>query len=185
MTRWAPESSASPYVVSLRPGTDVDAFAAAISDDFGGGVLDPLPLTAVRNVDRIRSVPYVLAAFVTLLAAGAFVHALLLSVRRQRPQLAVLRSLGFTRRQVGASVWAYATVLAVTSVAVGVPLGIVGGRWGWRVVAGRLGVVTVEVTPVAALVALVIGVLAFTTVVAAVPAWRAQRVRVGPALRAE
>lgn len=183
--RWAPEVTPDPYVVALEPGADVDALAAAIEADSPSVVQGPVPQTAVQNVGRIRELPYLLAAFVGVLAAGAFAHALLLSVRRQHGQLAVLRALGFTRDQVGLSVSVHATVLAGVAVAVGVPLGVVAGRVGWRLIAEQLGVVTVEVTPLLSIAAVTAAVLLLANLVATVPAWRARRLGVADTLRTE
>jgi ABC-type lipoprotein release transport system permease subunit len=112
-------------------------------------------------------------------------HLLVTSVRRRRRDLAVLKTLGFARRQVSATVIWQATTLAGLAVLVGLPLGVAAGRWAWMPVADRLGVVPVSVVP-----ALVLTVVALTTVlaanlVAAVPAWMAARTRLAIVLRAE
>jgi len=112
-------------------------------------------------------------------------HLLVTSVRRRRRDLAVLKTLGFVRRQVSATgIW-QATTVALVALAVGLPLGIAAGRWAWMLVADRLGVVPVSVVP-----ALVLTLVALTTVlaanlVAAVPAWMAARTRPATVLRAE
>lgn len=183
--RAAPEASPDPYIVRLVPGADADAFRAAVAEVVPGTVSPPVPQTAIRNVGRIREFPLVLAAAVGLLALAAFVHALVLSVRRHRRQLAVLQSLGFTRRQVGAAVASHATTLALTSAVIGLPFGVVLGRWGWRMVADQIGVVNIPVTPLLPLVATVLGVLLVANLVSTYPAWRAVRRSVAEALRAE
>jgi ABC-type lipoprotein release transport system permease subunit len=112
-------------------------------------------------------------------------HLLVTSVRRRRRDLAVLKTLGFVRRQVSATVIWQATTVALVALAVGLPLGIAAGRWAWMLVADRLGVVPVSVVP-----ALVLTLVALTTVlaanlVAAMSAWMAARTRPATVLRAE
>lgn len=183
--RAAPEVSPDPYIVRLEPDVDADAFRSAISEVFDGTVSPPVPQTAIRNVTRIRGFPFALAAAVGALALAAFAHALVLSVRRQRRQLAVLQALGFTPRQVGETVAGHATTLALVSVGLGLPVGVVLGRWGWRVVADQIGVVNLPVTPLLPLAVTVVTVVASANVVAIFPAWRARRVPLAEALRAE
>lgn len=183
--RAAPEASPDPYIVRLDPGVNTDAFRSALSEVFDGRVIPPVPQTAIGNVTRIRGFPFALAAAVGVLALAAFSHALVLSVRRHRRQLAVLQALGFTGRQVGATVASHATTMGLVSLALGLPFGVVLGRWGWRMVADQVGVVNVPVTPLLPLVLTVAAVVALANVVAIFPAWRVRRVRLADVLRSE
>ena len=80
------------------------------------------------------------------------------TVRRRRHDLAVLRSIGFTRRQTrGAIAW-QATLLAVAGIVVGVPLGIATGRLAWRWLADDFPIAYVP--PLAALAVLVVASIA-------------------------
>ena len=145
----APEiTSGDPAIVSLRPGADVDAFIETASAEIDTAVQRPLHQAALRNVERIRELPYVMAAVVALLAVVSLVHALVLSVSRNRRVLGVLKGLGFTKRQVGGTIAWHATSYAVAATVVAIPLGVIAGRWGWRMVAGSLGVPDVPVLPV-------------------------------------
>ena len=54
---------------------------------------------------------------------------LVASVRQRRRQFAVLKALGFTQRQLAASVAWQSSVAALVGVVVGVPVGIALGRW--------------------------------------------------------
>ena len=107
------------------------------------------------------------------------------TVRRRRHDLAVLRSIGFTRRQTrGAIAW-QATLLAVAGLVVGVPVGIAVGRITWRWLADDFPIVYVP--PVALLAVLVVAAVAIVlaNALAAGPAHAATRIRPAEALRVE
>jgi ABC-type antimicrobial peptide transport system permease subunit len=120
----------------------------------------------------------------SLLALVTIVHLLLTSVRRRRRDFAVLRSIGFTRRQVRAAISWQAGTLTAVALSLGIPLGIVCGRVAWRLFAGQLGIVPVVVLPVI-LVLVVPAALALAVAVAAVPGESAARSRPAEILRSE
>ena len=80
-----------------------------------------------------------LAGLLVFLAVGALALALVGSVQRHRRDLAVLKTIGFVGRQVSATVAWQSTLLAITALVVGVPLGLALGRWTWDLVAGNVG----------------------------------------------
>ena len=122
---------------------------------------------------------------VIVLAGAALVHALYVVGRRHRGPLAVMRAIGFTRGQVrGSLLWA-ATFLTLAAVAVGVPLGIVVGRWGWRWLATDAGVLSSPVVPWPALVAVAVLAVVIVNLLTLVPSRAASRVRPAEALRCE
>ena len=84
--------------------------------------------------------PWVLTAFLSLLATLALTHTLVTVARRRTAFLAVLKAIGFTRGQVARTVVWQATFLTVVGLAVAAPLGVVVGRQAWRLVADGLGV---------------------------------------------
>lgn len=172
-------------IVTFVPGTDVDDVAEELRSRYPGSVEEPIQQAAVLNVGRIRNLPYVMAAVVALLATASLVHALVLSVGRNRRVLGVLKGLGFTRVQVSATVAWHATSYAIVALIVALPLGVVAGRWGWRLVAEALGVPAVAIIPLFALAAVIVGLLALFNLAAAYPAWRAARLSTAAALRAE
>jgi predicted lysophospholipase L1 biosynthesis ABC-type transport system permease subunit len=129
--------------------------------------------------------PSVIAALLGIMAIATLAHALFSSARRRRRELAILKVLGFRRRQVSAAIAWQAVVVAAIAVVVGVPLGIAAGRWGWEEFAQRLGVPDQPVTPFLS-IALVAGfALVVAIVTAAVPGQIAAHTRPGVALRAE
>ena len=113
------------------------------------------------------------------------VHLMLSSVRRRRRELALLKTLGFTSRQVSSAVAWQASTLVVLALIVGIPLGLAAGRWAWSLTAEELGVVVQPVVPILALLVLVPLALFVANVVAWVPAWMAGRTRPAVVLRSE
>jgi ABC-type antimicrobial peptide transport system permease subunit len=146
--------------------------------------------TAARPVDvlnyaRVRATPLVLAGVLTFLAVLAVGYLLIASVRRHRRDFAVLRALGFTRRQVLAAVAAQATTVAVVALVVGLPVGVLLGRLGWRVFTNSLTVPDSAIAPVAALVLAIPLAVVVANVLAAGPGLLAARLRPAEALRSE
>jgi ABC-type lipoprotein release transport system permease subunit len=180
-----PHSVIDPYVVRLGPDADAERFSASFEARLPVVVERPVPHAAIRNVERIDRLPVALAVAITALALASIGHALTLSIRRARPQLAVWGSLGMTPSQIRASVAWYASSIALAAIAFGIPLGVVLGRLGWQSVARQIGVPSDPVVPIATVVVAVAGALSAVNLIAVYPGWRASRVPVAEALRAE
>jgi ABC-type lipoprotein release transport system permease subunit len=106
------------------------------------------------------------------LAAGAVVALGLTSaasVRRRKRDLALLKTLGFTRRQLAASVAWPASVAASIGVVVGVPIGIALGRWLWTLFARAIYAVPQPSVPVVQVALVALGARVLANVVAAIP----------------
>ena len=99
--------------------------------------------------------------------------------------LAVLKTLGFDRRQLLATVAWQATTFAVIGLAVGIPLGIAAGRWAWYLFADQIEVVPEPVTPLLLILLVVPTALLLANLVAALPGWSAAQTRAAAVLRAE
>jgi ABC-type lipoprotein release transport system permease subunit len=97
----------------------------------------------------------------------------------------VLKTLGFTQRQLAATVAWQATVAAIIGIAAGVPLGIALGRWLWTLFARQIYAVPEPTIPVSWVILLSLGTLVLVNVVAAVPGRAAARTPTALALRAE
>ena len=82
------------------------------------------------------------------MGAGAFAGTVVLVLPLPSPELATLKSLGFTRRQVSSTVLWQSTTVALVALVVGLPLGVAAGRAVWVLLADRLGAVSQPVTPV-------------------------------------
>jgi hypothetical protein len=177
-------ASANPSEVPGRV-TKLVPFGAFATTDVRGLVGRPSPPSNLQEIREIRTLPVFLAGFLALLAIGAVGHALATAVHRRRRDLAILRAVGMTCRQARVVVVTQATVLALIGLAIGIPLGVVLGRTIWRYVAETTPVF--YVAPVAGLALALIGpvALAAANLLAAVPAWRAAKLRVCEVLRAE
>ena len=118
------------------------------------------------------------------LGAATLGHGLVATVRRRRREVAILKTLGFLRRQVSSAVAWQATTLIVIALA-GLPLGIAAGRWAWTTLAGQLGIPAEPHVPVLAVAITIPTAVLLANVVAALPARAASRTRAALALRAE
>jgi ABC-type lipoprotein release transport system permease subunit len=141
--------------------------------------------TAVVTLGELRSLPLALGVFFALLASATVAHALVTTVRRRRHELAVLRSIGFTRRQSRLAIAWQATLIALAGIVVGVPLGIVTGRLVWRWLAHNFPVVYVPPLAAVAVVLVIPAAIALANLLAAWPARAAARIRPAEALRTE
>jgi hypothetical protein len=188
-------------VVRLRPGisatagrADMQRIARAANkvfaaDPHGAGndvsVLGTLRPAQIVNYHTVGSTPVILAVG---LAAGAIVAlglTLAASVRRRRRDLALLKTLGFTQRQLAAAVAWQATVIAAIGVILGVPLGIVLGRQLWILFARNINAVPDPAVPVLSVLLVAIGALLFANLDAALPGLDAAHTPAALALRAE
>jgi hypothetical protein len=173
-------------VVDPRPGTTLAALRRELVNT--PNLERPIRPTVPVEVARLQQVgwlPRTLGALLALLALVAVSHALLANVRRRRRDLAVLKTLGFDRSQVRATVAWQATTFAVAGLVVGVPAGLVAGRLVWKAVADGLGVGTGWTVPVAAVVVAVAVALVAVILVALVPGDNAARTRPAVTLRSE
>ncbi len=97
--------------------------------DFPGMISTPRSHADIRNLQRIAPLPALLAALVALVGLGTVTHALISCTRTRRSDLAILKTLGFLRGQVTATIAWQASTFAVIALALGLPLGLTAGRW--------------------------------------------------------
>ena len=143
-----------------------------------------LPI-AVVTLGDLRSLPLTLGVFFALLASATVAHALVTTVRRRRRELAIMRSIGLTRRQSRIAIAWQATIIAAAGVVIGVPLGIVAGRALWRQLAHNFPVVYVPPLALLAVLLVVPAAILLANLLAALPARSAARIRPAEALRTE
>jgi hypothetical protein len=164
----------------VRAGGDAqDRYAADLELTPAG------PPAEVANLAGLGRLPAALQGLLALVAAVALGHALVLTARRRGRDVGVLRSLGFTPRQVGGTLLTMAGTTVAVGLLAGVPLGLALGRLAWNETAAALGLATGVHLPLAALLALVPTALVGAALVAAVPARQAARLSPATALRAE
>jgi hypothetical protein len=175
----------SSFFVRLDPAADRQRAIAQLERDFPDTVVFPLKQPDLTDLERVGYLPGLLAGLMALLALGTVTHALVTSVRRRRRDLAMLKTLGFTRGQVSQTVAWQATTFALLAALAGLPVGIAAGRWAWRLVADQLGVVSGPVVPPAPVLAVAAGAVLAANLAAAGPGWMAARVRPATVLRSE
>jgi putative ABC transport system permease protein len=125
---------------------------------------------------------YGLTSFSALIAGIGLASTLAMSVIQRRREFAVLRSLGFTVKQVRRMVLTESLIVAVTGLIVGIVLGIVYGFVGAQSILASLGDLPPVVSPVF-LAVLVVGAILFGIVVSLAPGRRAGLVSPAEALR--
>jgi hypothetical protein len=203
-----PESGPNAILVRLRPGVSQAAglrslqqitsyYNKVVHSPQTVAAAGPSALELVANVLPVQrpaeivnyksmgTMPVVLATGVAGGAVAALGLALVASVRRRRRDLALLKTLGFTRRQLAAAVAWQSTVVAVAGVAVGIPLGIAVGRWLWIAFARELSAVPDPIVPAASVALAAVVALALANLVAALPGRSAARTSAALLLRAE
>jgi ABC-type lipoprotein release transport system permease subunit len=140
----------------------------------------PVEVSRLQQIDRI---PVYLAALLGILALVAVGHVLVTAVRRRARELALLKTLGFDRRQVRATVAWQATTLGAVGLVLGIPAGLIVGRVIWHLVAESLGISTEVATPALWLLLSVPCVFLLVNVIAYFPGRTAARTRPAVALR--
>jgi ABC-type lipoprotein release transport system permease subunit len=183
--------------VTIRPGVSplaalhsLDHISAVLnrpSDPDGpiGGVVGALRPAEIANSSTVGATPALLAAVLAAGAVGALGLTLVASVRQRRRQFAVLKALGFTQRQLAASVAWQSSVAAVIGVIAGVPIGIALGRFLWTLFARDLSAVPHPTVPVASLLGVAFGAVVFANLVALFPGRIAARTGTSLLLRVE
>lgn len=171
-------------VVRAAPGVDPEALRASLARDYDF-LRTSLRPTSVANLAEVSGVSDIAATLLGLLGSAALAHALLTAVRRRRADLAVLRALGFTRRDVARAVWWQAGTITIVGLVAGLPLAVIGGRWCWILLASGLGVATDALVPLLLFAAIAASAVAVAALIAALPARFASRTPTAMVLRAE
>jgi ABC-type lipoprotein release transport system permease subunit len=183
LKRLTPSAVAGLDELRVGPGPAGRAAVAHLDRIFeGNAVIKP---DEVGDFGRIDNMPLYIALLFAMGAGAALAHALASNVRRRRRDLAILKTLGFTRAQVAATVaWQATTIVAVAAL-IGVPLGVGIGRLLWNLFAQDLGVRPDAVVPFGLALLVIPGVVLFANAIAALPGWAAARVRPAAVLRTE
>ena len=139
----------------------------------------------IVNYRSMGATPAVLASGVGAAAVVALGLTLAASVRRRRRDLALLKTFGFTQRQLAATVAWQSSVSVAMGMVVGVPLGIVLGRFLWDLFAREIDAVPAPSVPVVSIVLIAAGALVLANIVAAIPGRIAARTPTALVLRTE
>ena len=180
------------FLVRYQPGADAAktqravtaALAPICAHGFCNEFTDRRP-HEINSYGQVAWTPLLLSVVLGILAAAGLAHALVTSVRQRRRDIAVLKTIGFTRRQVSTTVAWQSSAFVTAVLVVGLPVGAVAGRWVWALFAGQLGVATDSLLPWVFLVATVPAAVVAANLVALGPAWSAGRIRAAVALRSE
>ena len=120
-------------VVTARPGADPAELIDRLDDQVEADE-NELP-TEIDNLRQLGRLPSAVAALVGTIAVLALANALVVLVRRRRRDLALLRTMGFTRRQTAAAVVSMAATIVAIGLVVGAPVGLAAGSTLWRLTA--------------------------------------------------
>jgi hypothetical protein len=151
----------------------------------GGSVFGVLRPAQIINYGSLGATPFLLGATLAIGAAAALGLTLVTSVRRRRHDLAILKTLGFTRGQLAIAVAVQASVAAVIGCAVGIPVGIALGRVLWDLFADEISAVPAPTVPGGAVALIGVLALALAILVATIPGRLAARTPTSRLLRAE
>jgi ABC-type lipoprotein release transport system permease subunit len=169
--------------VGIAPGATGRAALARFQRQFSQNVNVLNVPTNLVNFGQAVDFPLLLGVTLALFGAATLSHLLFVSVARRRRQVALLKVLGFVRRQVVVSTCWQALTVAAVGLLIGVPTGIAVGESVWRTFASHLGAVPVAVVPVG-LVSIICTVIVVGGVaLAIIPAVLAMRVQPAEALR--
>jgi hypothetical protein len=183
--------------ISVRPGVrpavalaSLDKIARRLNapsdgDAPVGGVVAALRPAEIAGYDSAKSTTALLAAVLALAAISALGLTLTSSVRSRRREFALLKALGFTRRQLASTVAWQSTAAAVLGVVVGVPVGVALGRWLWTLFANGINAVPLPDVPVLEVTLVALGAIAFANLVALQPARIAAGTSTAVLLRSE
>jgi len=188
-----PQPGPNAILLRARPGTrtalqrSIDAIATKLGGGSGGG---PPLLGAQRPAEIIAynnlgATPDLLGGALATGATVALGFTLVASVRRRRRDLALLKTLGFTNRQLAATIAWQSTVAVGAGTVVGAPLGIALGRSLWELFAQEIDAIPDPSVPILAVVLIALGAVVLANLVAAVPGRIAARTPANLAFRAE
>ncbi len=161
------------------------ATALTVPTNYGVSVVPVQRPAEIVNYRSMGTTPAILGAALGVGAVSALGLTLIASVRRRRRDLALLKTLGFTKRQLAATVAWQASVAVGIGTVVGVPLGIVLGRFLWDLFAHQIHAVAAPSVPTASVILVAVGALALANLVAAIPGRIAARTPTAVLLHAE
>jgi hypothetical protein len=183
----SPSAGPNNILVRLRPGANPAAARRTLRQlvpGDGGSVSSVQRPAEIVNYRSMGTTPAFLGAALAAAAVTALGLTLIASVRRRR-DLALLKTLGFTRRQLAAAIAWQSSIAVTAGTIIGVPSGIALGRFLWDLFARQINVVPQPAIPGLPVILISFGALALANIVAAVPGRVAARTPTALLLRAE
>jgi FtsX-like permease family len=176
-------------LVRFRPGTDPQAITDTLASQAARAgpfiVQGPATPTDLVNFGRVRNLPMLLGIALSGLALATIAHLLVTSVRRRRRDLAILRTLGFTRGQIRRTAAWQAGTLTAAALVFGIPVGLVCGRIAWQIFTRHLGILPVLEIPVRQFAVVIPAALILAVAIAMIPGESAARAQPARVLRGE
>jgi ABC-type antimicrobial peptide transport system permease subunit len=146
--------------------------------------VDPKPAD-VAAFDRLGMGPVVIGGLFVLAALIVLAHGVIAAVRSHRREHALLAALGMRPRQRWLTVLVAGVTMVGVALVIGIPVGLILGRWGWRVLAREIGVLSEPVMPTTALLLFATVALVLAVIVSSVPGRSAAYLSPAAALRSE
>ena len=169
-----PEGALTMAMFDLQPDAPADT-ADRIAGEIKMATGPSAPPSAILNLERVRSIPFVVAAALAAPAALSLAHHLIVSARRRRRDLAVLRALGADRGWLATVVHSQATVFVLLALVLAIPAGYLAGRVIFRAFVDRIGAINDATLTPWLLVVTVLILLVLANIVSAVTARRIRR----------
>jgi hypothetical protein len=186
------DGSESFVVIDLRDGVDAGRFLADIGEELGQWSIDgyfpflhaePVRPAQIADVAAMRSAPVLLAAFISAAMGVGLALAVGLAARNRRRELAVLRALGATSAQLGASMRWQALTVVGAGLVIGTPVGLVLGTITWHSFARGLGIDDTPIVSALWIGVVVVGAIVLALLASAGPSRYASRVAPSTVLR--
>ncbi|HEX9259660.1 MAG TPA: FtsX-like permease family protein, partial [Acidimicrobiales bacterium] len=171
-------------LVRLKGGASAGV-VQRLSDDIGMQVGQFDPPAEIVSIERVRSVPYLIALALGALAVLSLAHQLIVSARQRVRDLAIMHALGSSGRSLVATVHWQATAFTLVVAALALPLGYIGGRFVYRRFVESLGAQEVVEVPWAAAAITLVALLVAANLAASIPARLARRLPPAGRLKAE
>ncbi len=164
-------------LVTMKQGADpTKAFASLVAigqkvqlAGNGGQIYGVERPAEILNYQSLGTTPALLGISLAAGAVAALGLTLVASVRRRRSDLALLKTLGFRRRQLAATISWQASVAVGTGCVVGIPLGIALGRVLWTLFARGINAVPDPVVPWGWVLLIAVVAMLLANLVAAAP----------------
>jgi putative ABC transport system permease protein len=128
LQRVEPGAGPGAYYVRLDGGADPEAVKAALVSASGGRAVVGLAGEIPDEFDAFQVAFYAITVLVLAIGVVNLVATTILGIRERARDIGILKTVGFTPRQLAASVATGSAATAVAAVALGVPAGLVAGN---------------------------------------------------------